>query len=1021
MYVKIAYFRNGSQTPEHLNKTLRFQLTVVTSVMFLLWASLSAQKLDFISYTVEEGLSQSEARSVFQDSRGYLWVGTAGGGVCKFDGIEFTEYSHKQGLEGTFITHIAEDSIGNLWFGTSNAGVSRYDGKTFERYDYKKGLGSNAVSALLAQRERMLIGTSEGLYEFDVVFDQMRRITSVRDITALHADKSGDVWVGADTVLYRLVNGQLQIVSFPRGSGQRHITSLSSDANGMLYVGCDNGLMLYNHASKTWSDNPLTTLLTSKKISHITTDHAGAMWIATMNNLVVRYELKGIITTYNSTNGLAADAVYMITEDDTRHIWMATREQSLVKLRSEAFSYYSEESGLGSPTVFRIFEDHSGSIWVGSNDDGLYLYEPSGDNDGTGVSHAVLNNGVTFRQPVAVCEDSSQRVWVGHFSGATCIVNGRPVKTILNGIRVRSLCADSKGNLWIGTWGSGLYRDDGKTLTNFTVKTGELPQDYIHDIFEDSRGNMWFGTGAGLVKYDGTKFTTLMQKEFCNSYVGSIKEDRHGYIWFHTDLCVMRYDGMTFTSFDQDDGLASNTVFLIEFDSQGRLWVGTNKGLDCVTLNDESNITSVRNYGKNEGFRGIECNSRAVCRTRNNELWFGTVKGVISYDPSNDMDDAIEPNIHLTGIRLFLEKTDWTWSGGQQGGWYQLPSELNLEHDHNQLTFLYEGVHLQNPSSIHYKFMLVGFDSAWQPITAQTEFTYTNLPPGQYKFRVVASNGQNIWNTIPAESCLIRILSPPVPFWATWWFVLLVIGTVGGILYYITVLRNRIVKRQRESLEEEIRLRTQEISKQNEEKSLMLKEIHHRVKNNLQIISSLLNLHAETIQDPRVLSLFEDLRHRVNSMALIHEKMYQSKNLVNIDMAGYIDELVRTLIDAYDSNKNIRLKADVGPIEFKIDTIVPLGLILSEIVSNSLKYAFSAQEDGEISISMKKISTNLYSLEVGDNGVGIPKEVDFKTTESLGILLIRMLTEQLNGDVTVNTQNGTHYKIVFKEDLKERF
>jgi two-component sensor histidine kinase/ligand-binding sensor domain-containing protein len=1002
-----------------LNKVLQLPLFFVCAFVFVC-TGIRAQKLDFVSYTVEEGLSQSEARCVFQDSRGYLWIGTAGGGVCKFDGNEFTEYSHKQGLEGTFINYVAEDSLGNMWFGTNNAGISRYDGKTFVRYDYKKGLGSNNVTSIACTKDRVYIGTGEGLYEFDIVFEQLRRITSVRNITALHISSAGDLFVGADTVLYRYETGQLQVISFPDASGTKHITALGSDESGLLYVGCENGLMLYRHTAKLWSDNSVTTTLSQKKISHITRDHLGSVWIATLNNLVVRAETDGRMTLYNRSNGLIADNVYMIVEDDTRHIWMATKEQSLVKLRSEAFSYYDDIQGLGAPTVFRLFEDHTGKMWVGSNDDGLYTYS-QGTGSAQGSSRAILNGGAPFKQPVAICEDSSKRIWVGHYNGATCLVNERPVKTILNGIRVRSFCADSKGNLWIGTWGNGLYKDDGRTLTNYTVKTGDLPQDYIHDIFEDSKGNLWLGTGAGLVKYDGSKFQTLMNKDFCNSYIGAIREDRNGRIWFYTDLCVMRYDGTTFTSFDQDDGLASNTVFLIEFDSEGRLWVGTNKGLDCVTLNDQSNFTSVRNYGKNEGFRGIECNSRAVCLTRNYELWFGTVKGVISYNPVNDLADIIEPNVHLTGIRLFLEQTDWTWSGGPQGGWFQLPSELVLEHDHNQLTFLYEGIHLQSPSSIHYKFMLVGFDSIWQPITSQTEFTYTNLPPGRYKFRVVASNGQNVWNDLPAESCLITILPPPVPFWATWWFVLLVIGAVGGTLYYITVLRNRIVKRQREVLEEEIRLRTMEISRQNEEKSLMLKEIHHRVKNNLQIISSLLNLHAETVQDQRVLSLFEDLRHRVNSMALIHEKMYQSKNLVNIDIAGYIDELIRTLIDAYDSNKNIRLKSDIGQIEFKIDTIVPLGLILSEIVSNSLKYAFEGRESGEISISMKKIGTNMFSLEVGDNGSGLPEGVQFSTTDSLGMMLIRMLTEQLNGDVTVRTDKGTHYKIVFKEEVKERF
>ncbi len=983
-------------------------------VALLLSASAFAQKLDFLSYSVEEGLSQSEARSVFQDSRGYLWIGTAGGGACSFDGIEFAEYSHKQGLEGTIVTVIAEDSSGNMWFGTSNAGVSRFNGKVFTRFDNTKGLGNNSVACLLALSDRLLIGTPDGLYELNLADEIVRKITNANNVTALHIDRSGMIWVGADSALYLMKDNKLQETVLASGIPGSNITSIASDQTGLLYVGRENGLLVYRHSSKTWSENGLTTLLREKKVSTIICDYAGAMWFGTLNNMVIRYDVTGIITLYNRLNGLQADNVHMIVEDDTRHIWMATTEQSLVKLRSEAFTYYHDEPGMGSFSVFRIFEDHIGNMWVGSNSDGLYKFDGS-------ASRPILNGGIPFKQPVAVCEDSTNKVWVGHYSGATCIVGDRPVKTLLAGMRVRALCADSKGNLWIGTWGSGLFKYNGTTMENYTVASKSLPQDYVHDIFEDKSGNIWIGTGSGIVKYDGTNFSTFMDQKFCNSYVGSIKQDAQGNIWFHTDMCVMRFDGTQFYSYDQDDGLASNTVYLIEFDAQGRLWVGTNKGLDCVTLNGTGQFVSVRNYGKNEGFRGIECNSRAVCRTRAGYLWFGTVKGVISYNPNNDLADLAEPGIQLTGIRLFLEQTDWTWSGAQQNGWYQLPSELTLEHDHNHLTFTYEGIHLQSPGSIRYKFMLVGFDSIWQPITPQTEITYSNLPPGKYLFRVIAGNGQNIWNKEPAESCLITILPPPVPFWATWWFVLLVVVTLGGALYYITILRNRIVKRQKEVLEEEIHLRTLEISKQNEEKSLMLKEIHHRVKNNLQIISSLLNLHAETINDPRVLSLFEDLRHRINSMALIHEKMYQSKNLVNIDIVGYIDELIRTLIDAYDSNKNIHLKSDVSALEFKMDTIVPLGLILSEIVSNSLKYAFEGKDEGEIEVSMKKIGPNLFALEVADNGAGLPPEVNFEKTDSLGMLLIRMLCEQINGEVTVRSNGGTRYRLVFREEVKERF
>ncbi|MCK6639976.1 MAG: ATP-binding protein [Bacteroidia bacterium] len=974
----------------------------------------SAQKLDFVSYSVEEGLSQSEARSVFQDSRGYLWVGTAGGGVCKFDGVTFTEYSHKQGLDGTIISSIAEDSSGNMWFGTSNAGVSRFDGRSFSRYDGKRGLADNNVTGVVAAKDRVLIGTVSGLYEFNMNTEVLRRITKLNVIQALHIDRTGVIWIGADSSLFTLNGDQAELVALPSGVSSLRITALGSDGSGLLYVGRDNGLMLYRKSTKTWSENNLTAMFGMMRISCITSDRSGGIWVGTTMNLVVRYDVSGKLFPYSRENGLLADQVHMIVEDDTRHVWMATTEQSLVKLRSEAFTYYHDKPGMGSYSVFRIFEDHSGTIWVGSNTDGLYRYDGK-------TSSPVLNGGVPFKQPVAICEDSMQRIWVGHYSGATCIVNGRPVKTVLNGMRVRALCADSKGNMWYGTWGNGLFKDDGKQITNYTVASGDLPQDYIHDIFEDSRGRMWFGTGAGLVKLESGQFNTFLTSEFCNTYVGSIKEDKLGAIWFHTDLCVMRYDDRGFTSYDQDDGLASNTVYLLEFDNEGRMWVGTNKGLDCVTLNGTSDFVSVRNFGKSEGFRGVECNSRAVCRTKAGQLWFGTIKGVISYDPANDVEDLAEPNIHLTGISLFLEKTDWTYSGAQQNGWYQLPSILELDHDHNHLTFRYEGINLQSPAGIRYRFMLVGFDSTWQPVTHETQITYSNLPPGEYVFKVTAGNGENEWNEEGAMSCRITIKKAPVPFWASWWFVLLVTAALAGGLYYIVVLRNRIAKRQRKLLEDEIAIRTQEISRQNEEKSLMLKEIHHRVKNNLQIISSLLNLHAETIQDPRVLSLFEDLRHRVKSMALIHEKMYQSKNLVNIDIAGYIDELIRTLIDTYDSNKNIRLVSDVNHIEFRMDTIVPLGLILSEIVSNSLKYAFEGKSEGEIEVSMKKIGPNLFALEVSDNGSGLPKDIDFEKTDSLGMLLIRMLSEQINGEITVRSALGTKYRLVFREEVKERF
>ena len=228
------------------------------------------------------------------------------------------------------------------------------------------------------------------------------------------------------------------------------------------------------------------------------------------------------------------------------------------------------------------------------------------------------------------------------------------------------------------------------------------------------------------------------------------------------------------------------------------------------------------------------------------------------------------------------------------------------------------------------------------------------------------------------------------------------------------------MREQQEHLEQEVKERTQVIAKQNEEKTVMLMEIHHRVKNNLQVISSLLNIQADAIDDPKLLAHFEDLRHRINSMALIHQKMYESKNLVNVDIKSYIEDLVSNLIDAYDSKTVIHLNTAIDNVLLTIDTIVPLGLILNEIISNSLKYAFVGKDEGELSIRLKSAGNNTYILSVSDDGVGL--NTNNRTDESsLGMQLIRMLTDQLNGTLTITSDHGTAFEIQFREEVKERF
>lgn len=987
---------------------LRYRLVLV--VTLLLAPFLRAQNYDFIEYSVENGLSQSEVTSLFQDSRGYLWVGTAGGGVCLFDGVNFTEYNESNGLSGAIVQAIAEDAKGNIWVGTTWGGASRFDGKNFVTYGKKQGLPSSAISALTVSGKDLWIGTDYGAAIYDANTEKLTLASSMKySISALHTDRSGQVWAGSEGSVFRM-SGQTPVrIPLPVSEHKRTINYITDDGKGLLYICASDGLFAWHLSSGTLTDNIITKDMAGKNISCALFNSEGESWVSVKETGLIEFDATGKKIDFNSARGLSSREVNALLEDNTHHIWIGTRQEGLVKLRSESFNYFNNVEGLQRNDVYSVAEDKDGKLWVGTGEGGVYVY------DGT-VSKKINSE---LQGNTCIFHDSKGRTWVGHKNGLA-LMNGYSVsKSYLNGTRVRWITEDHLGNLWLGTWEKGLYKFDGTDFKNYTVKDG-LPMDYVHAVKEDSKGNIWIGTGAGLTRFSPTReasgasaFTTYA-KELCNTYVGTILEDKRGLIWFNTDKCIMSFDGTTFKSYNQSDGLRSNTVYLMIFDNDDNLWVGTNKGVDKIVLDAKGRFVSVKNFGPAEGFRGIECNARAVGKDKAGHIWFGTVRGLMRYNASNDQVDKVEPRVHITDIRLFLEPTNWLWKGVREEGWFHLPEKLELPYDQNHLTFYFTGIHLKSPQNVRYQFMLQGFDSTWSPSVQKNDFTYPNLPPGTYRFMVKAENSDGIWSQHPAVSCPIVILPPALPFWQATWFWMIIGCLVIGLIYYFIALRTRIIRRQKEVLEEQVRQRTQEITRQNEEKTVMLKEIHHRVKNNLQIISSLINLQSESIEDPKVLALFDECRHRINSMALIHEKMYQSKNLVNINIREYITELVRSLIDVYDLDKKITLRIDVEEHAFSIDTIVPLGLILSETISNSLKYAFNGRQEGTIYVSLRKTSGFEYEFVIGDNGVGMAKDIDLANAKTLGLQLIRLLADQVDGRIVREPADGTRWVLLFK-------
>lgn len=243
--------------------------------------------------------------------------------------------------------------------------------------------------------------------------------------------------------------------------------------------------------------------------------------------------------------------------------------------------------------------------------------------------------------------------------------------------------------------------------------------------------------------------------------------------------------------------------------------------------------------------------------------------------------------------------------------------------------------------------------------------------------------------------------------------------SIGCLLLLVLVLVFLYAYKQKQKANLLLMTQNQDITKQKEEKELLLKEIHHRVKNNLQIINSLLRLQSHQVEDERSLSLFEECQNRILSMAIIHEKLYKSQDLANIDTKSYIETLSESLLRSYRTNKDVSIKVICKVSSVGIDTLMPLGLILNEIISNSLKYAFTGRSNGKITILLDRSSDTTYEMMIGDNGVGLPADFSWENSTTLGIELIKTLVDQINGTIDkVKDAPGTAFKISFTDITK---
>ena len=333
--------------------------------------------------------------------------------------------------------------------------------------------------------------------------------------------------------------------------------------------------------------------------------------------------------------------------------------------------------------------------------------------------------------------------------------------------------------------------------------------------------------------------------------------------------------------------------------------------------------------------------------------------------------------------------------------------------------------------------MLEGFDHEWNYVGSRNTALYTNLPPGQYIFYLKYQNGSGQWS--PADQKFRITIIPPV--WLTWWFRAAAILCLGAAIYGYGRFRMRASRSRQQKLQRRVREQTQEvvsqklaleeqqdeISRKNaslqaligekdrllQEKEWLLKEVHHRVKNNLQIVISLLNTQSTYLDNKEAITAIGESMRRMQAMSLVHQKLYQSENVAMVDMLSYIRELTGYLHDDFNTGLRLHFRLKIEPVELSVALAVPIGLILNEAITNAIKHAFPGNMKGTITIVLQSIDNNHLLLGIHDNGIGSTVDLDSTPTHSLGMTLMKGMASQIEGSFTARNDGGLDIRVEF--------
>ncbi len=920
-----------------------------------------SQSYSFLSYSIAEGLPQSQVTAITEDEEGYLWVGTLGG-LGRFNGAAFVNFSTRDGLLNNRITSL-NFTDKKLWIG-HQGGVSLVSkGKVIKKWAFAEEDNTVKVLAIQSFMDQYVVATNGGgLY----VINKNNEIRNVH-LNSPNEDRVRGLAVSGDELYIATRGGLLKT------NDLSHFEPLK---------GCEN----LNFSGLTITDSKLILTTFDRKLNEEDEEPSipGAFFSFDLKNQQIK----------NLANvSLGTSIRNCIVDSQKGNIWAPSYNGIFILDPNGKIRSIDQEKGLPLNTLSTIYEDRNGTIWVGSEGKGLFrfpgeqfIYFRQNENSKTGIKTDLT---------VSALEINPNRYLFGSFDNKGLIEylsNSRfVIKEIPNGI-LWALEKDAMGNIWIGT-DDGLlnYLPSGKTMA-YNVADG-TPGSKITTFYKDGN-EIWIGGSNGIAKIVNGKIIRIANSETENTDVGTIRNiikykktifcaadgglftftdgkykhirgipkkavsleaDSEGNLWIGTEEGFFWSDGIHLKQIYLSDQTASSFINFINISKlKDKLFVGTGNGLYVLSQLDLKSEAKYKHYGLEDGLVSLESNINSGFVDHKGRLWFGTSQGLTVFDPAAELFDfgKVMPHLNIKSLKLNFQ--DFKYSDySTRFNAYGIPLNLELPRSKNNLMIELDGVTLKNSKDLKFQYWLEGLDETWSPAFSNPQVTLSNLPAGTYNLHIRAVNGTGGFSN---EYILFIKIAPA--FYMTWWFFCLIFLFIVGLT--ILIIQIRVRRERAKSYQETLEFRARLSSL--EQQSLNASMNRHFIFNSLNSIQYFINT-QDRVSANRYLTNFAKLiRKNLDSSS-------EDNNMVSLSQEIERLELYLSL-ESMRFRDRFEYKIEVSDIE--TESIMVPAMLFQPFVENSIIHGILPVEDRKGLISIKIIAKGDYlEVTLEDNGIGI--------------------------------------------------